>query len=378
MSVNNMKNYKEEINDINKRLNDIINYADSKKGFFNNVFFPEKEKPIPMNLFNISYNSSSKDFSLDNTETFLKQFNFDEPDKIFLLPSSDDSGNESKNKFIPSFSQICDDIIDLEYVELLKDEKDLPKGIYPLVLFRRKEPLTNANNVLNFVKSCIKNDPYEIKIGQIPSNENKDTLSLFVKFYNYEDAKTVIECLKKTYNVTGRLCYDKRESIDSKWYCVVFRMEGGGDQKLSKFISLMDDIFKTITDPKKKFLATTIESSCEGQIDDVKCIKKFGEVFFCAIRVSNLEQALTLCVKYNNNQGLKANLHNLSNKMKKSEKPHILTHKEEIGEKRFYKNKFNKTYKEDGIYQNEAAQLLFPSRRMLNKKHKRNKNKQQS
>ena len=61
MSGNNIQNFREEINNINKSLNNIVNYADTKKGFFNNIFFPEKEKPIPMTLYNINYNSSSKD-----------------------------------------------------------------------------------------------------------------------------------------------------------------------------------------------------------------------------------------------------------------------------------------------------------------------------
>ena len=133
MSENNFQNFKEEINDINKRLNTLVQYVDTKKNFYNNVFFPGKDQTIPLNLYNIHYNSSQKDYNLNDNEVPLKQYSFDQPDKIFLLPSSDESGNEGKNIYIPSFKKICDDIIDLEYLQLLNDRKDLPKDIYPIV-----------------------------------------------------------------------------------------------------------------------------------------------------------------------------------------------------------------------------------------------------
>ena len=156
MSDNNIQNFKEEINDINKRLNNIVRFADTKKDFYNNIFF-EKDK---MTLYNIDFNSSLKDYNFNEGEAIFKQFNFDQPDKIFLLPSSDESGNESKNIYIPSFKQICDDIIDLEYFEFIKDDKAPPKGIYPFIFCRAKEPLTNINKVINYVKTNIKKDPY--------------------------------------------------------------------------------------------------------------------------------------------------------------------------------------------------------------------------
>ena len=378
MSENNISNFKEDINDINQRLNNLIQLVDTKKNFYNNVFFPEKDQNIPITLFNIHYNSSSKDNNFNDKEKDIKQYNFEQPDKIFLLPSSDESGNESKNIYIPSFSQICDDIIDLEYLELVKEEKDLPKGTYPIVLFRGKEPLTNAIKVLNFVKSCINKDPFEIKILPIQSiHDTKDILSLFVKFYTYEEAKIITEYLNKSYNIQGKLCYDKRELIDSKWYCVVFRMEGGGDQKLGRFVQLMDEIYKEINDKDKKFLMNSIEGSCEGQINGIKCIKKLGEVFYCMIKVSSLEQAVTLCVKYNNTRDIKVNLHTLTYKMKKNEMPQILIEKEGIGEKRPNKQKINKNFKEDEMFQDDIAFMMFPPRKLLSRKHKRNKIKKE-
>ena len=377
MSENNIQDFKEEINDINKRLNNLVEFVDTKKNFYNNVFFPDKDQNTPLTLYNIHYNSSFKDYNFNDGETSIKRYNFDQPDKIFLLPSSDESGNESKNIYIPSFKQICDDIIDLEYLQLLTGENNLPKGIYPIVLFRGKEPLTNVMKVLNFVKTYIQKAPYEIKILPIHSqNENKDILSLFVKFYTYEEARIITECLNKTYNIQGKLCYDKRELIDSEWYCLVFRMEGGGDQKLGKFVQLMDDIFKSIPD-NKQFLLNSIEGSCEGQINGFKCIRKLGEVFYCMIKVESLDQAVALCVKYNNTHDLKVNLHYLTYKMKKSKMPQILIDKEGIAEKRINKHKLNKSYKEDSVYFNEAAYKLFPTKRMLSRKHRRNKSKKE-
>ena len=72
-----------------------------------------------------------------------------------------------------------------------------------------------------------------------------------MKFYSFEDAKIIAESLKNAYGNPVRVCFDKREIKDSKWYCVVFRMEGGGDQKLGKFVQLMDDIFKEIPGDEK-------------------------------------------------------------------------------------------------------------------------------
>ena len=377
MSQNNIQNFKEEINDINNRLNNLIQLVDTKKNFYNNVFFAEKDQNIPINLYNIHYNSSLKDYNFNDAETSLKQYNFDLPDKIFLLPSSDESGNETKNSYIPSFTQVCNDIFDLEYMEVLEDEKNLPKGIYPIFLFRGKEPLTNINKVLSFVKACLQKDPYEIKMLPIySSNENKNILSISIKFYTFADAKKFKDYLNKTYNISGKLCYDKREQIDSKWYCVIFRMEGGGDQKLSKFVKLMEDIFKGIKDENKKFLCNSIEGTCEAVIEGNECIKKIGEIFYCAIRVDNLEQAIMLCVNYNNNHELKVNLHYLTYKMKKNEMPQILIDKEGLEGKKPNKQKLKKSYKEDEVYYNEAARMLFPSTRMLSKKHKRKKIKQ--
>ena len=56
MSENNIQDFKEEINDINKRLNNLVEFVDTKKNFYNNVFFPEKDQNIPLTLYNINYN----------------------------------------------------------------------------------------------------------------------------------------------------------------------------------------------------------------------------------------------------------------------------------------------------------------------------------
>ena len=184
MSENNIQNFKEEINDIKKRLNNIVHFADTKKDFYNNVFFLEKDKNIPMTLYNIDFNSSLKDYNLNDPDATFKEFNFDQPDKIFLLPSSDESGNESKNIYIPSFSQICDDILDLQYLAIIDEKNPLPNGIFPVIFTRVKEPLTNINKVLNFVKSYIQKNPYEIKIFPIYSKQTKyDDGSILIQPY---------------------------------------------------------------------------------------------------------------------------------------------------------------------------------------------------
>ena len=93
------------------------------------------------------------------------------------------------------------------------------------------------------------------------------------------------------------------------------------------------------------------------------------------IKVSSLEQAVTLCVKYNNTRDLKVNLHNLTYKMKKTEMPQILIDKEGIGQKRLNKQKINKNFKEDEMFQDDLAAMLLPSAKLLSRKHKRNKTK---
>ena len=138
----------------------------------------------------------------------------------------------------------------------------------------------------------------------------------------------------------------------------------------------MDEIYKSIPVPddngdnKKKFLFNSVKGSCEGQINGNKCIRKLGEVFYSMIRVNSMEQAVTLCVKYNNTNDLKVNLHYLTYKMKKSEMPQILIDKEENGNNRPSNHKLKKRYKEDEDYERK----LFPGN-MLSKKHKRNKAK---
>ena len=76
------------------------------------------------------------------------------------------------------------------------------------------------------------------------------------------------------------------------------------------FLTMLYSTKGVLSNRKKQFLVNSVEGTCEGQINGAKCIRKLGEVFYCMIRVSNLELAVSLCVKYNNFQGLQVNLHN--------------------------------------------------------------------
>jgi len=135
-----------------------------------------------MNLYNIHYTSSGQDYDYQDNDINIKQYQFDKPDKIFLLPSSDESGDERKDTKIPTFTKICDDIIDFEALTLINEDKpeerELPKHVHPIIMFRGQDPLLSLEKVLGFIKSHVQNVPYEIKIMPIfKSNENKYTLS---------------------------------------------------------------------------------------------------------------------------------------------------------------------------------------------------------
>ena len=88
-------------------------------------------------------------------------------------------------------------------------------------------------------------------------------------------------------------------------------------------------------------------------------VKKFGGIFYCAVKVKNLESALSLCIKYNNYLDLKVHLHNLSYKSKKPSIPDILVVKD------YGKKKYKKEEDNDEMIANK----LF--NKILNKKHKR-------
>ena len=156
MLENHTQEYKEKINDINTRLDKLVQLVDTKKNFYNNIFFPEKDREIPNNLYNIHYNPSGQEYDFLEKEDNIKFYKFDEPAKIFLLPSSDDSGNENQNENIPSFSKICNDIVDFSTLYLVNDnQKEIPKNVHPILMFKAQSPFLSIESILNFIKNII-------------------------------------------------------------------------------------------------------------------------------------------------------------------------------------------------------------------------------
>ena len=376
MSENLERNYREITNDINARLEKLVQLVDTKKNFYNNIFFQEKERDIPNNLYNINYTPSGQEYDFLDNEENIKQYKFDEPAKIFMLPSSDDSGNENTNENIPSFSKVCNDIMDLNCLLTLQNgEKDLPKNVHPMLLFRAKEPFVSIEKMLDFILNNIHKPPTEIKMAQL-SKANEYVLSFLIKFNLYKDAEDVKSVLEKNYNITCFFCYDQRELPNSKWYCVVFRRYAGGEQRLNKFVTLICDIIRNIPEKERELLCTSIEGTCEAKIEGKDCIRKLGETLYCAMKVNNLEQALYLCIQYNKYYDMKVNLHNITFKLKKYKLPQILMNNDLNGENKFESRKNKKNYKEDDCFQNETFNFLFSKKNnLLSRKHKRAKKK---
>ena len=375
MYENSTKNIKETINDINSRLDNLVKLVDIKKNFFNNIFFPEKDREIPMNLYNIHYSPTGQDYDfLDNDEN-IKQYKFDQPDKVFMLPSSDDSGNEQSNDKNFAFNKICDEIFDIETLFTINDiEKDLPKNVHPILMLRVQEPFPSIEKMLSLIKNHIQKPPYEIKIVSINKKEqNKSIVSFIIKFNSLQDTLIIKDILTNQYKLNAHFLYDQRELNNAKWFCVVFRRESGNEQKLNRFVTLICDIFRAIPDKEKKFICNSVESTCEAKIEGDECIRKLGDMLYCAIKVNNLEQALILCLQYNKYYDMKVNLHKITFKLKKNKIPQILINKDIKGENKLQTHKIKKNFKEDDCFQNEVADLLFSKNKFLSRKHKRAK-----
>ena len=379
MLENPTKNYKEKITDINNRLEKLVQLVDTKKNFYNNIFFPEKDREIPNNLYNIHYNPLGQEYDFLEKEENIKLYKFDEPAKIFLLPSSDDSGNENQNDNIPSFSKICNDIIDLSTLFLVNDpQKEIPKNVHPILMFKVQSPFLSIELILNFIKSTIQKAPFEIKTVLINTNDNKTYLTFIIKFNSCKDVEDIQGILFNQYKIKAHICYDQRELNTTNWNCVIFRRQAGGDQRLNKFVTLICDISRTIPEKEnKQFICNSVEGTCEAKIEGKECIRKLGDIFYCAITVNSLEQALFLCIQYNKYYDMKVHLHNITFKLKKYKMPQILMNKDVNGDNQFEPNKIKKNFKEDDCFQNEAFDLLFSKRNnLLSRKHKRAKKKQ--
>lgn len=379
MLENHTQDYKEKINDINTRLDKLVQLVDTKKNFYNNIFFPEKDREIPNNLYNIHYNPSGQEYDFLEKEDNIKFYKFDEPAKIFLLPSSDDSGNENQNENIPSFSKICNDIVDFSTLYLVNDnQKEIPKNVHPILMFKAQSPFLSIESILNFIKNTIQKTPFEIKTVLVNTNDNKTYLTFIIKFNFLKDVEDIQGILFNQYKIKAHICYDQRELNSTKWYCVIFRRQAGGDQRLNKFVTLICDISRTIPEKEnKQFICNSVEGICEAKIEGKECIRKLGDILYCAITVNSLEQALFLCIQYNKYYDLKVHLHNISFKLKKHKIPQLLMNKDANGDNQFEPSKIKKNFKEDDYFQNEAFDLLFAKRNnLLNKKHRRGKKKQ--
>lgn len=379
MSENSTKNYKEIINDIHTRLENLVQLVDTHKNFYNNIFFQEKDKEVPMTLYNIHYSSTEQENYFEENEENLKQYKFDEPDKIFMLPSSEDSGNENSEESSPSFNQICKDIIDLSV--LMTDmnevkEKDLPKNFHPILMLKVQEPFNSMKQMLNFLEKHMSQPPYEILI--FPITKPTHIYTFFIKFNSIKDAENIHSILESQYKIKSHICFDQRELLNSKWYCVIFRIEAGGEKRLNKFISLICDIYNSIPAKERSFISTFVESTCEAKIEGEECIRKLGDTLFCALKLNSLEQALFLCINYNKYYDLKVHLHNITYNSKKSKIPQILIKKDGKGENKYESQKIKKNYKEDDCFQNEVYDFLFPNKKLLSRKHKRVKIKNAS
>lgn len=374
-------NFKEMVINLKYRLNNIVNLVDTKKNFYNNVFFAEKDKETPINLYNIHYKSggeSQESNIFDKNDIDISLFNLDSPNKIFYLPSSEESGGEKKKDKIPTFRQVCDDILDLEVLELKSKEVPFPPYIYPILMFRGKEPLNTMEKMLNFIKSNQRPDksqilPYEIKIMPILyGKENKYILSFIIKFYTLSDAEIIKSNLMNFYEMKANLCYDKRDLKDSKWYCVIFRRECIKDQHATKFAELLDGIYKDI-EGNKKAISSGVKNSNSEKKNKENIVKQLGNIYYCAIKVDNLDQALCLCVKYNGYNDLKVNLHYLTYKAKKNTLPKVLVEKDYGNKQKSDFYKIHKNYKEDYYFSSPAIveNLFHRKSKFLKRKHKR-------
>ena len=365
--------FDQKINSLNDRLEELVSLVDKKPNFYNNIFFEENNKSIPLNLINTDYinieknkeekyfekNIINEDYSKDNQNYLLKN-----PLYKFSLPSSDDSDNEDSNgmKHV-SFKSICDEIIDTDFLEIIDldnhDEKYRnaikkvikDNKIFPILMFKSNQDLPSINEIIIFIKKKIHIKPYEIKRAYLSSLNNYIFL---IKFYSLNDAITSKIIFTNEFKINFHLCYDKREINDSKWYCVIFRRESIKDKNNYKFKDIINEIFEKIN-CKKKIITIDVNNDIFINEENIN---------YNAIRVDNLNDALNLCLKYNNYNNLKVHLHYLTYQKSKKKLPKILLQKEYFKEKqssfnedpdsKIVKKLFGSLNKKRKIYKNES------------------------
>ena len=112
-------NLNEKIDELNRRIEKLVDLVDKRPSFYNNIFFEDKSKNIPINLINTDYininNKKEKPkLNILFKEDLLKNKNYllEEPLQLLDLPSSDESDNEDNNEEHITFKSICDEIFE--------------------------------------------------------------------------------------------------------------------------------------------------------------------------------------------------------------------------------------------------------------------------
>jgi len=359
-------NLDDKLDQLNKKIEKLVDLVDKRPNFYNNIFFEEESKSIPLNLINTNYvniNNKREKPKLNSLfkEDLFKNQNYllEEPFNLLELPSSEESDNDEEHI---TFKSICDEIYDYDYLKIINDEDEdenekknlIKKKALPILMFKTFPELSSINLVLNYFyhkKFLVR--PYEIRIVNIP--EFKINKAFILKFDSFDNAKKAKESLIKDYdesfNINFYLCYDEREIRNNKkWYCVVFRRDCIYNKNNYKFEDMINEILGKIKCEKK---IITIDNN-------EKKYKKMGNIYYTAIRVNSLNEAINLCIKYNKLSNLKVHLHYLTYENSKKELPKVLL------EKNFIKEKLS-------LYEDEYMKnldLLFPS---LNKKRKKKK-----
>ena len=358
-------NLNEKIDELNQRIEKLVDLVDKRPSFYNNIFFEDQFKTIPINLINTDYiniNSKKEKPKLNNLfkEDLLKNKNYllEEPLHLLDLPSSDESDNEDNNEEHITFRSICDEIYDYEYLEINEDEdKDKHnnkniKDILPLLMFKTIPELSTIHNVVRYCKEKVHVTPYEIKKISIP--EIKTSTVFIIKFYSFDDAnkakKSLTEDYNVRYNINFHLCYDKRElKNNTNWYCVVFRRDQINNNNNHRFVDIINEIYDKISCEKK-----IITIDMNGHIYKVR-----GNTFYSAIRVDNINDAINLCIKYNKFSNLKVHLHYLTYENSIKELPKVLLKKNYIKDKKISLSEDEETKNFD---------FLFPQRNKNKKK----------
>lgn len=364
---NDNNDFEQRIKILNEKFDKLVSLVDEKPDFYNNIFFDANSKPV-LNLINTDYiskNNIKEDFSInshyiiDHNDIINSKYLLKNPFYKFSLPSSDDSENEENIETRESsFKSICNKIIDTDVLKIIdvdnidKKEgekiKDILKRIYPILMFRSIPELSSINDILKIFTNKIHIKPYEIKRTFLPP---LNTYIFLVKLYSLDDATKARYFLSKEFDVNFHICYDRRELKESKWFCVIFRRECNKDKNNYLFKDIINDIFEKIDCKEKKIISFNIDNNI---------FVKSGKVFYSAIKVDNLNEALNLCLKYNNYNNLKVHLHNLTYQNSKKNLPRVLIQKNfnkknnkvsdkgnELYNKLFGDLKKNKKYKND-------------------------------